>query len=168
VKSALFPLANPSSRAIQGGVRGGVFGAIHENRLYSVPLTSMNGRKKSAGQESQADERFENLPVVAEIVRDDHKVVVREFRISCGHTGFWLEALWHDAAKERWLRLGRFREVGLQTVIDLLQEAVNGLDLGWRQLPAVKIGAKRYFIDERLMQLRNIDNPHDLIDIPKV
>ncbi len=168
VKSALFHLAIPSPRAIQGGARGGVFGAIQENRLYFVPLTSMNGHKKSTDRDSRADERLENLPVVAEIVRDDWKVVAREYRIPCGHAGFWLEALWYDAAKERWIQLGRFREVGLQTVIDLLQEALNGLDCGWRQLPAVKIGAKRYFVDERLMQLRNTDNPHDVIDISKV
>jgi len=168
VKSALIPLAIPSPRAIQGGVRGGVFGAIRKNRLYFVPLTFMNGRKKSTDRGSPTDERLENLPVVADIVRDDHKVVAREFRIPCGHAGFWLEALWYDAAKEHWFQLGLFREVGLQTVIDLLQEALNGLDCGWRQLPAVKIGAKRYYVDERLMQLRNIDNPHDVIEVPKV
>ncbi len=168
VKPALFRLAIPSPRAIQGGVRGGVFGAVHEDRLYSVPLASMFGRKKSAGRESPADERLENLPVVAEIVRDDWKVVAREFRIPCGHAGYWLEALWYDASNERWFQLGLFREVGLQTVIDLMQEALNGLNPGWRQLPAVGIGAKWYVVDERLMQLRNINNPHDAIEIPKV
>jgi len=128
----------------------------------------MFGRKKSAGRKSQADERLESLPVVAEIVRDDYKVVAREFRVSCGHAGYWLEALWYDASNERWFQLGLFREVGLQTVIDLLQEALNGLDPGWRQLPAVRIGKEWYFVDERLMQLRNINNPHDAIEIPKV
>lgn len=30
-----------------------------------------------------------------------------------------------------------------------------------RQLPIVKIGSKRYFVDARLNELRNINNPHD-------
>ena len=128
----------------------------------------MNGRKKSESQNSQPEDRLEDHPIVAEIVRDDYKVIVREFRIPCGHQGFWIEALWYDTVIESWFQLGLFREVGLQTVIDLLQEALNGLDLGWRQLPAVRIGNKWFFVDERLMQLRNIDDPHEIIEIPKV
>ena len=127
----------------------------------------MNGRKKKDTRDSQADERLENLPVVAEIVRDDYKVVAREFRVPCGHVGYWLEALWYDASNDHWFQMGLFREIGLQTVIDLMQETLNGLDPGWRQLPAVRIGTKWYFVDERLMQLRNMENPHDSLDIPK-
>ena len=168
VKSALLSVGHSIAACHSGWRTRRCFGAIHENRLYFVSLTFMNGRKKSTDRDSPTDERLENLPVVAEIVRDDYKVIAREFRIPCGHAGFWLEALWYDAAKERWFQLGLFREVGLQTVIDLLQEALNGLDCGWRQLPAVKIGAKRYYVDERLMQLRNIDNPHEVIEVPKV
>ena len=34
-----------------------------------------------------------------------------------------------------------------------------------RKLPTVKLdNGKTYFIDERLRQLRNVDNPHDFID----
>jgi hypothetical protein len=30
-----------------------------------------------------------------------------------------------------------------------------------RRLPTVRIRGKRYFIDDRLRELRNIENPHD-------
>lgn len=30
-----------------------------------------------------------------------------------------------------------------------------------RALPVVKLGRKKYFVDERLNELRNINNPHD-------
>ncbi len=36
-----------------------------------------------------------------------------------------------------------------------------------RQLPIVEYEGKRWFLDERLRQLRNIDNPHDYRDLDK-
>lgn len=30
-----------------------------------------------------------------------------------------------------------------------------------RRLPTVQIGGKEYFVDERLNELRNVNNPHD-------
>lgn len=30
------------------------------------------------------------------------------------------------------------------------------------RLPTVKIGDKNYFVDSRLGELRNVDNPHDI------
>ncbi|VVB76105.1 Uncharacterised protein [uncultured archaeon] len=33
-----------------------------------------------------------------------------------------------------------------------------------RMLPIVQVGNKRYFLDERLKQLRNVKNPYDYID----
>jgi len=32
---------------------------------------------------------------------------------------------------------------------------------GSRPLPVVKIGGKKYYVDERLNELRNVKNPHD-------
>lgn len=34
-----------------------------------------------------------------------------------------------------------------------------------RELPVVRIGRKRYFVDERFGQLRNVKNPHDWIEL---
>jgi len=33
-----------------------------------------------------------------------------------------------------------------------------------RQLPLVERNGKKYFLDERLRELRNVDNPHDYIN----
>ncbi len=33
-----------------------------------------------------------------------------------------------------------------------------------RQLPIVQYKSKKYFLDERLRQIRNVLNPHDFID----
>ncbi len=35
-----------------------------------------------------------------------------------------------------------------------------------RQLPVVALLGKRFFVDERLRQLRNVEDPHEFIDIP--
>jgi len=32
------------------------------------------------------------------------------------------------------------------------------------ELPTVTIGGQEYFVDDRLRQLRNVENPHDFID----
>ena len=33
-----------------------------------------------------------------------------------------------------------------------------------RRLPVVEYKGKRYFLDDRLRQIRNVDNPHDYVD----
>ena len=33
-----------------------------------------------------------------------------------------------------------------------------------RQLPIIEYKGKRYFRDDRLRQIRNIENPHDFVD----
>ena len=33
-----------------------------------------------------------------------------------------------------------------------------------RSLPVMSIGGKEYFVDSRLGQIRNVENPHDFID----
>jgi hypothetical protein len=35
------------------------------------------------------------------------------------------------------------------------------------QLPIIQLGRKKYFLDERLRQLRNVKNPNDYIDYDK-
>jgi hypothetical protein len=38
-----------------------------------------------------------------------------------------------------------------------------------RQLPIIKIGRKKYYLDEKLNEMRNINNPHDsesMCDMP--
>ena len=40
----------------------------------------------------------------------------------------------------------------------------NEESTGARELPKVKIGTETYYRDDRLKQLRNINNPHDFMD----
>jgi len=32
-----------------------------------------------------------------------------------------------------------------------------------RRLPIIELGGKRYFVDERLKELRNVDDPSDVV-----
>jgi len=34
-----------------------------------------------------------------------------------------------------------------------------------RELPKIKMDEKTYYVDSRLMQLRNVDDPHDWMEI---
>ncbi len=34
-----------------------------------------------------------------------------------------------------------------------------------KALPRIKLEGKTWFVDARLCQLRNVDNPHDFVDI---
>jgi len=36
-----------------------------------------------------------------------------------------------------------------------------------RRLPIVTVNGKKYFLDERLRQLRNVSNPSDYINLPR-
>jgi hypothetical protein len=33
-----------------------------------------------------------------------------------------------------------------------------------RELPKIQVGKKLYYVDARLRQLRNVENPHDYVD----
>jgi len=37
-----------------------------------------------------------------------------------------------------------------------------------RRLPVVEYKGKRYFLDDRLKQIRNVDNPHDFADFEEL
>ncbi len=45
------------------------------------------------------------------------------------------------------------------------QRKAAGADSGCRMLPIVTYQRKRWFFDERLRQLRNMENPHDWMDL---
>jgi len=37
-----------------------------------------------------------------------------------------------------------------------------------RQLPIIDYKGKKYFRDDRLRQIRNVDNPHDYVDFEEM
>lgn len=45
------------------------------------------------------------------------------------------------------------------------QTTMSGAEDGPRILPTITLSGKRYFIDERLRQLRNTADPHDFVDL---
>jgi hypothetical protein len=61
-------------------------------------------------------------------------------------------------------------DLDLQKVISLLQEAMPFIAerSSVCQLPIVPLWGKRYFIDERLSELRNVENPHDRMELVRV
>lgn len=54
----------------------------------------------------------------------------------------------------------------MMNVLDEVRDFLGELN-GPRRLRTVQIADKRYFVDDRLMQLRNVDHPDDFIDIPR-
>jgi hypothetical protein len=54
---------------------------------------------------------------------------------------------------------------GYQAVLNRISEARRECGNGVRMLPVVRYERKLWFFDERLIQLRNVRNPHDFIDL---
>jgi hypothetical protein len=53
------------------------------------------------------------------------------------------------------------------TVLGDVAEYLGDPPSGPVRLRTVAIGNKRYFVDDRLMQLRNTNDPSDFVDIPR-
>ena len=92
---------------------------------------------------------------------------VRIFLYECrtGHAGYWFVVDHATDKKDHWLHFATMRDLQMQAIIDSLQEGLDSLDRGWKQLRTVKLRDKSYFVDEKLMQLRNTANPHDYFDL---
>ena len=43
-------------------------------------------------------------------------------------------------------------------------EDAQAIAYGPTALPTITIGEQEYYVDERLLQLRNVENPHDFMD----
>jgi hypothetical protein len=104
------------------------------------------------------------------IAMDDVEVRITKETRNCGHLGYWLELRLHSPDDCDWIPIGLMMDLDLQKVIDWLQEAVPFIAelSGVRQLPTVSLWGKRYFIDERLSELRNVEDPHERVKLVKV
>lgn len=107
------------------------------------------------------------LPCIATAERHGARVRVFSYECKNAHSGYWFVVDQATNQKGQWLQLAAMRDPCMQTVIDLLQVALDSLDLGYRQLRSVRVRGASYFIDEKLMQLRNVENPHDFFDLRK-
>ncbi|HUY33188.1 MAG TPA: hypothetical protein VMV69_10430 [Pirellulales bacterium] len=106
------------------------------------------------------------LPCIRTTIRDGLRVRVLEDNHHNSHPTLWF-IVEYAKGNNSWGWMTTISDLQMQTKIDLLQEALDSLDRGYRQLRSVKIGPKAFYIDERLMQLRNVANPDDFVDIPQ-
>jgi len=79
------------------------------------------------------------------------------------HCQYWFRI--EQVADKEARSLAALPDGPLQTIIDLLQQSLDSLDRGWRQLRSVEILGKCYYVDERLRQLRNVEDPDDFVDL---
>ncbi len=105
------------------------------------------------------------MSCIRSLSRDGIRVEVYHHQLRTGHFEYWFQIDLRTTQKDQWIRISTIPDGQLQTIIDLLQQALDSLDRGWRQLRSVPIRHKTYFVDDRLMQLRNIEDPNDFIDL---
>jgi len=83
------------------------------------------------------------------------------------HTSvYWLEFQFRDNRK--WRPMLCLHEGKLDILRDILYEARRFLDEQQNRplrLPTIKLGDRRFHVDQRMSQLRNVDDPHDFYDI---
>ncbi len=105
-------------------------------------------------------------PIPCRMFVDDNLIAkVFKFPVPTGDIGYRIEVEYMTGCE--WLSIVDLRDYNVQRTIDLLQEAVEYLALhkGVRKLPAVRLWGKRYYLDERLKELRNIEDPDDRIEL---
>lgn len=89
---------------------------------------------------------------------------------SCGHVGHLVEFQRYlddeDFEGERaWFPVALIFDEELRDAIILLQESQEFIskERGVKALPTVQIGGRSYFLDARLGEFRNVDDPFDVI-----
>ncbi len=105
------------------------------------------------------------LPCIRTVTRNGIRVRLFLYECRAGHEGFWFVVDQATDKKNHWLQITTMRDLQMQAIIDSLQEGLDSLNRGWKQLRTVKLRDKSYFVDEELMQLRNTQNPHDTFDL---
>ena len=93
------------------------------------------------------------------------RAIVGENPRSCGHLGHFVEVEVFVEERNEWLSVALFTDRVLHDAIILLQQAEEfiGQTNGVRSLPTVCLDGKSYFVDCRLREFRNVDDPNDRI-----
>lgn len=135
-----------------------------------LPLFRKNKTENPFGlvEELIIDHRIENdTPLV--VIRDE-RFRVRVFQGLASetrlHPGRYLVL---EFRRNRWESILALHECKLSIMVGVLDELADYLGeiQGPRRLRTVAIGNKRYFVDDRMMQLRNVNEPADFVDIPR-
>lgn len=120
---------------------------------------------------ARARARTLELPCIVRVVKDRVQVSLMEYPLPCGHSGYRIDLEYYVEELDRWVEIASLRDFNLDASIALLTEArqcIENLDGPEpphpRRLPRVSVGGKTYFVDSRLRELRNVDNPHDRVE----
>lgn len=105
--------------------------------------------------------------LVATFERQDRKALVYSYTKPCGHRGYMVEVLFFVDTENAWMGSGIFAGEDLQTVVLVLQQSAQfiGQQSGSRPLPTVFLRGKSFLVDERLGELRGVDNPQERITL---
>ena len=113
-------------------------------------------------------EKAPNIGTMSDIrsfERDGVRVRIFRHVSKNGHFEYWFVIEQSIDKWKYWFRLAALPDGQMQTIIDLLQKSLDSLDRGWRQLRTITLQGTSYFVDERLMQLRNVSDPNDIIEL---
>ncbi len=108
---------------------------------------------------------FGTMSDIRSFERDGVRVQVFRHVSKNGHFEYWFVIEQSLDKWKYWFRLAALPDGQMQTIIDLLQKSLDSLDRGWRQLRTITLQGTSYFVDERLMQLRNVSDPNDIIEL---
>ena len=87
-------------------------------------------------------------------------------RQPAGSSNYWLDLQFK--ADRKWISMLCLHEAKLDILRDVLYEADRYIDEQNNRphrLPTIRLGNRRFFIDQRLSQLRNVDDPSDFVNI---
>jgi hypothetical protein len=119
----------------------------------------------------------DSLPCVQAYADGNVRVEVVEYLLPCGHNAYGIKGRYFVEEYDEWVPIAELRDFNADTAVSLLQKAADFVALMEhglveerrpRQLPTLRLWGKRYFVDERLKELRNVENPHDRVQLHAV
>ena len=106
-------------------------------------------------------------PYLNAFSRGNLRAAVREESRCCGHPGYVVDLFATVADPDEWVHIGAITDVTLQDSVIVLQEAGEFIArlTGVRPLPTVHVRGRTYFVDDRLGQLRSVDEPDEGVEV---
>jgi hypothetical protein len=119
---------------------------------------------KSPPFELVFNDSVQNGPAVEVVQRGRFRVCVFREKATSGswpQPRHWL--VLELGGDGEWYHLMSMHGSRLPLMQEALDEVARVISPGPRMLPRVEVGGQTYFIDARLKELRNVENPHDRI-----
>ena len=82
------------------------------------------------------------LPCIRTVTRNGIRVRLFLYECRAGHEGYWFVVDQATDKKNHWLQITTMRDLQMQAIIDSLQEGLDSLNRGWKQLRTVKLRDK--------------------------